>query len=359
MDYKEAAGAGRRGEFLRVLLYVAIVAGVCVLLFFLWRIKEALILAFAAVVVAVLLVAATDPIKRHTRLPHSWALVAIGTVLVVIFVSLTWLIGAQVRSQASYLLTRLPQALQEFEQRIGFAVVGSAAQGAGGARANGSELQDLVRHFLSLGNAIASALSSLVLVIVGGFFFAADPGLYRPGLVKLFPKGQQPRVDDTLLTCGRALRRWLIGKLISMVIVGGLVGLGTWAIGLPAPLALGLLAGLTEFVPVIGPVVGAVPALLVALSEGGSAVAWTALLFVAVQQLESDVIEPLVQRRMVEIPPALLLFAVVAVGLLLGAPGVIMAAPLTVVAYVMVKKLYVRQVLGQETPVPGEDASRA
>ena len=100
------------------------------------------------------------------------------------------------------------------------------------------------------------------------------------------------------------------------------------------------------------------PALLVALSDGGSAVAWTALLFVAVQQLESNVIEPLVQRRMVEIPPALLLFAVVAVGLLFGAPGVIMAAPLTVVAYVVVKKLYVRQVLGQETPVPGEDASR-
>ena len=101
MDYKEATLAGRRGEFLRVLLYVAIVAGVCVLLFSLWKIKEALILAFAAVVVAVLLVAATDPIKRHTRLSHSWALVAIGTVLVVTFVSLTWLIGAQVRSQAS------------------------------------------------------------------------------------------------------------------------------------------------------------------------------------------------------------------------------------------------------------------
>jgi hypothetical protein len=133
--------------------------------------------------------AATDPMKRHTRLSHSWALVAIGTVLVVMFVSLTWLIGAQVRSQASYLLTRLPQALQEFEQRIGFAVVGSAAQGAGGARANGSDLQDLVRHFLSLGNAIASALSSLVLVNRGRLLLRGRPGALSRRPRQAVPQG--------------------------------------------------------------------------------------------------------------------------------------------------------------------------
>jgi predicted PurR-regulated permease PerM len=263
-----------------------------------------------------------------------------------------------VESKASALLNRLSQAVQAFEQRFGFPLLGSAAQDGGSTRASGSGLQDLVSRFVSLGNTIASALSSVFLVVVGGFFFAADPALYRAGVVKLFPKSQHARVNDTLGTCGRALRLWLIGKLISMGIVGLLVGLGSWMIGLPAPLALGLFAGLAEFVPVIGPIVGAVPALLLALSQGGNAVLWTVLLFVAVQQLESNVIEPLVQRRMVEIPPALLLFAVLAVGLLFGVPGVIMAAPLTVVAYVAVKKLYVRQMLGEETPVPGEKQSQ-
>jgi predicted PurR-regulated permease PerM len=102
-----------------------------------------------------------------------------------------------------------------------------------------------------------------------------------------------------------------------------------------------------------------VPALLAAVTQGWDAVLWTALLFAAIQQLESNLIEPLVQRRMVKTPPALLLFAVVAAGLLFGLLGVILAGPITVLAYVAVKKLYVRQTLGEETPVPGEKPSPA
>lgn len=107
--------------------------------------------------------------------------------------------------------------------------------------------------------------------------------------------------------------------------------------------------------PTIGSIAGAVPALLLALTQGTEGFLWTLALVVAVQQLESNVIAPVVQRRMVQIPPALLLFSVVAFGMVFGTLGVVLAAPLTVVAYVAVKKLYVRETLGEPTEVPGEE----
>jgi predicted PurR-regulated permease PerM len=126
-------------------------------------------------------------------------------------------------------------------------------------------------------------------------------------------------------------------------------------IGLPSPVALGVIAGLADFIPLIGPVIGALPAILIAFSQDGSAVLWTIVAFIAIQQIEGNVIFPLVGGRMVDVPPALALFAVVAGGVLFGTLGMIFGFPLAVVAYVLVKKLYVRETLGESTPVPGED----
>jgi predicted PurR-regulated permease PerM len=139
-----------------------------------------------------------------------------------------------------------------------------------------------------------------------------------------------------------------------MMLVFVLTGLGLWAIGLPAALALALLAGLAEFVPLIGPVVAAIPALLIALAEGWQTALWTLLLYLAIQQVESNLIMPLVQHRVVSLPPAVALFAVVAFGLLFGSLGVLFATPLAVVIFVAVKKLWVRETLGEPTELPGE-----
>jgi predicted PurR-regulated permease PerM len=121
----------------------------------------------------------------------------------------------------------------------------------------------------------------------------------------------------------------------------------------PAALALALLAGLAEFVPLIGPIVAAIPALLIALSEGVQTALWTLLLYLAVQQVESNLIMPVVQHRVVSLPPAITLFAVVAFGLLFGSLGVLFATPLAVVLFVAVKKLWVSETLGEPTDLPG------
>jgi predicted PurR-regulated permease PerM len=107
-------------------------------------------------------------------------------------------------------------------------------------------------------------------------------------------------------------------------------------------------------VPIVGPVVSATPALLIALTDSWETALWTLLLYVGIQQVESNLIMPLVQRRVVELPPAVTLFAVVAFGLLFGSLGVLFATPLAVVIFVAVKKLWVRETLGESTPLPGE-----
>lgn len=360
------AAGGVRGDvaFLRRVL---IVAAVLVLLLLLWQVREALLLTFAGVLVAVLLLAVARPVEARLGVPRTLSLLGVGLAFAALLGLAGMLVGSEVTSQVAQLWDRLPRAIGAFEERFDIDIppLSEAAQGGGaggeeGGRAEGgffdaSVLRTLAGHAATAGTMIVNALSALIIAVVGGFFLAADPAMYRKGVVMLVPRDQQERVEDALLASGNALRLWLGAQLVSMAIVGTLAGLGSWIIGLPSPLALGLFAAIVGFVPLLGAVAGAVPPMLLALAAGGDALLWTAVLFLAIQQLESNMIMPLVEKHMVSMPPALMLFAVVAVGLLFGLPGVMLAAPITVVAYVLVKQLYVRETLGQATEVPGED----
>jgi predicted PurR-regulated permease PerM len=136
--------------------------------------------------------------------------------------------------------------------------------------------------------------------------------------------------------------------------VGVLTTLGLWLLGIPSALALGLLAGVLEFVPFLGPILSAVPAVALALGEGMDTMLWVVGLYVAVQQIEGALITPLVQQHTVDLPPALTIFAIVAFGVLFGPLGILLATPLAVVVFVLVKKLWVREVLHENTELPGE-----
>ena len=154
---------------------------------------------------------------------------------------------------------------------------------------------------------------------------------------------------------GKALRLWLRGQLIAMVVVGLLTGSGLWALGMPSALTLGLMAGVLEFIPFAGPILSAVPAVLLALAVSPDLALWVLLLYFAVQQFEGSP-ELRVQQYAVDLPGVVLLFSLLAFGALFGTLGVILAAPLTVVTYVLIKRLYVIETLHTPTPIPGEKA---
>lgn len=353
--------AHQDADEVRFLRRVLIVAGVVVLVLLLWQVSQALLLLFAAALVAVLLRGLAALIGRFApRLGDAARLGLAGAAVLLVLALAVLLVGDALRTQVAGLVAALPQALQALEERFGLPLPENLAEAASRA----AEGQDPGQIASAVGSALQTALGfgvvaidilgGLLLAVVGGVFLASDPGLYRRGAAKLFPASERGRVEDALATSGRALRAWLLGQMVSMAVVGACIGLGAWALGLPAPLALGVFAGLVEFVPVIGPVLGAVPVLLLALGEGGATLLWAFGLVLAVQQFESNMLMPLVQRKMVQIPPAVLLFSVVVFGALFGLLGTLLAGPLTVLAYTLVAKLYVRQTLGEPAEVPGE-----
>ncbi len=359
--------SGAETAFLRRVLIVAAVVALALLL---WAVRGALLLLFGAVVVAVLLLAAARPFRDRLGLPHGAALAAGGGAIVAVLALAAWLVGGQVRAQVVDLAQRLPSAARSLEQRFNIdlpdlsqregqdaaAKAASRAASGGGASTGLSELGDAVGRIAAFGALVLDTVSALLLAVIGGVYLAVDPAAHRRGVVALLLRNQHRRAEDFLETCGRALNGWLLATLASMAAVGILVGLGAWALGLPAAIALGLFAALTEIVPVVGPVLGAVPGLLVALGAGAGTFGWAALLYIAVQQVEANLLQPMLQKRMADVPPVLLLLSVVAVGTVLGLGGLVLAAPITVVAFVAVQKLYVRQTLGNEAKVPGEQA---
>jgi predicted PurR-regulated permease PerM len=209
-----------------------------------------------------------------------------------------------------------------------------------------------------LANQLLQGLLALFVVLVTGVYLAAAPRLYVEGLVTLAPHARRPRYREVLSRLATVIRWWMIAQLVPMAVIGVLTAIGLKIIGVPLWLFLGLLAGLFNFIPNFGPLISGVPAFLIALAESPTKALWVVALYVFAQSLEGYVLTPLVQRRAVELPPALLILFQVLAGLLLGALGVVLAAPLLAVIVVAVKLLYVEDVLGDETKVPGEEGRR-
>jgi predicted PurR-regulated permease PerM len=208
---------------------------------------------------------------------------------------------------------------------------------------------------VNYGRAAARALFTFVLVIIVGIYLAAQPGMYVDGLLTLFPKAERPRLRHVLHEVGRTLMFWMIGQLVPMACIGIFVGVGLKLIGVPLWLPLGIIAALLNFIPNFGPIIAAVPAILIALAADPTKALWVVVLNVAAQNLEGYLITPMVQRKAVEMPPALTILSQVLLGLLLGALGVVLAAPLTAAAIVIVKMLYVHDTLGTRVNVEERD----
>lgn len=347
-----AAVDGADARFLRRALWVLMLIGLAWLLILL---SDLLLLVFGAVVVAVIFDSLAEPIERWTRLHERWALL-LAVLLVLGVVALGgWLFGAQVRAQFEELQQTLPRAWQAFEQWLGTLSFGERLLAA--ARDWAPSTSGLMRNVGNLAAATFGALGALLLVVVAGIYIAAQPRTYRRGLLQLVPPRSRGAAREAVAASGRALRLWLRAQLVGMLAIGALTTMGLWAIGMPSALALGLLAGLAEFVPIVGPIVAAVPALLIALSLGTDTLLWTLGLYLLIQQIEGNVIMPIVTRHAVELQPALALFAVVALGTLFGPLGVLFGAPLAVVLFVLVRELYLRRALGEE-PHDSRSASR-
>jgi predicted PurR-regulated permease PerM len=334
-------------SLLQILLAVLAIAALALLL---WTLRNVFILVFGSVVLAVILRVIANPLKKALNLPDKLALLLSILLVTGIIALALWLFGQDIGRQAETLQRAIPSAWQSLLERLETLGLAEPLRqwlqlGGGGG---------VVDSFRSVLLSVTNAVADAVLVVAGAIYLAADPLLYRRGLVKLAPEPARGRMDQALNDCWVALRLWLLGRFATMIMVGLLVGIGLWLLDMPAALTLGIAAGLLEFVPFAGPIVAAIPAVLLALTASPTTAVLVLCLYLLVQQLEGNVITPLVQQRAVSLPPALLLFALVALGLLFGIIGILLAEPLTVVVYVLVKRLYIQEYLHTPTAIPGQ-----
>lgn len=343
------SGPGRMWTASKLLVLAAAIAAAALVV---WQLANVLLLLFASILVAVLLRALAELIERFTPIRGGWSIglacLLIGGVLASFFT----LMGSRIQSEAASLVESVPDLISSVEERFGVSGLQTwLEQQLGDVLQNG----ELAMSVASYSTSIISIAAHGLVVLAAGVYLALRPELYRDGLVKLVPPERKAEARDTLDTIGRALKLWLAGQLAAMVLVGILTTLGLWLLGIPSAFALGFLAGLLEFVPFVGPVLSAVPAIALGLAEGPTTGLWVLGLYVLIQQIEGNLITPLVQQRTVDLPPVVTIFAILSFGVLFGALGILLATPLAVVCFVLVKKLWVRDVLHEEVDVPGED----
>lgn len=317
-----------------------------------YALAHVLLLIFGAALIAVMLRAIAAPIRRWTRLPDRVAVMLALVVLVTLVGMTLTLFGTSITQDFAALQSQLTAGWASLQAKLDESVFGR--QLLEWLREATPSARDVASRFGSFVGTLGSAIANLIIALFAGVYLALAPTMYVEGIALLVPRERHDQVIGALRNAGRALRLWLVGQLVAMLLVGVLTGIGLWIVGVPSALALGLIAGLTEFVPLVGPIAAAVPGLLIALTVSPETVLYALLVYLLVQQTEGNLITPLVVRRTVAIPPALTLLGVLAAGVLFGPVGVLLAAPLVVVAFVLVKRLYVRETLGHTVEIPGE-----
>lgn len=327
--------------FVQKTLFLLLIVGLSLLAL---KLVSLWLLVFGAVVVATVLRATAEPLVKYLKLKDSWAVLLALLIVVAFLVASGWLFGSEIVRQTNNLSRELPEAWAQLQERLRGSDVGAMILDQ--INTLSQKASGVLSLVPKIAGEIASSIANLVVVVVAGIFMAMQPHSYRDGVVRLFPKSQKERVREGLNLSGKALRLWLLGQLFSMVLVGSLTAVGLSLAGVPSAGALGLMSGLAQFVPIVGPVVSAGPGLLLAASENTTTLVAALIIYVGVSQLESNIITPMVQKHVAAVPTVLTLFAVLGFGSLLGPLGVLFATPLTVVAHTLVMKFYVGEVLG-------------
>lgn len=331
--------------FAKRVMFVAVVA---VLALLAWLLMDLFLLVFAAIVVAMALKALASRLERYLRVPPGWSVAAAVLLVVAALTGFGWVMGDPLAEQLIRLRERIPNAAAAVvtwlnSNRLG-ALLLEFWEGAKEADVPWAKLAGIATGTMG-------ALGSALLIVFMAIFLAAEPRLYREGLLRLLPKGYRERTGAALLEAGDGLSRWLLGQSISMLFVGTATAIGLWLLDIPLALSVGVVCGLLAFVPFFGAIAGGLLAVLLAFVEGPRSALYVFILFVAIQQVEGEILVPLVQKWAVSMPPALAVAATIGFTILFGLPGALLATPLAVVAMILVRKLYVEEYLEQAEPI--------
>jgi predicted PurR-regulated permease PerM len=362
-----------------ILRAAALVAGVYVALRLLWAGRSVVLIGFLGVLLGITLSAGVDRLQRF-RIPRG-----VGAALIVllgfgVLTGIGLLIAPQISDQVGDLRQQVPRAIDKVERWVqqrggGVAELIQPAPDSTREQAGGDagkrpgagkgaavdirqgltqQLAGTAGHFFSVFSSTVAVLGGFIILLFVAIFVAVDPGLYHRGLMHLFPHRARGKAGEVLSATATSLRRWLIMQAIAMLVIGSLTTVVLVLLDVKAAIALGILAGLLEFIPYVGPILSAVPAIAMALVDGPDKAVYVALAYIAIQQLEGVVLQPLLMKEGLELPPVITILGQALFALVFGFLGLLLAVPLLASVMIPIKMLYVRDVVGDDVSVPGE-----
>ncbi len=297
------------------------------------------LLILAGALIAIFFLGLSGLICRKTRWKHGicLAIAVIGTLILI--TGLSWLIGAKIQAQVAELSDSLPATIKNAKSQLSQNPVGKKLV----EKMSSPETMKRAKEFIStFFKTTFGVFGDIYVVLFLGIFFTVSPNVYKNGIVQLIPKKGQKKGEDIINKLGDNLKKWLKGKFFAMFVVFVLTSIALLILGTPLWLVLALIAGLLNFIPNFGPLIAMVPAVLVALMQGPSTAAIVAGMYILIQVIESNFITPIVQQKLISIPPALIISAQLLIGPLTGGWGLVLATPLMVIIMILVQELYLK-----------------
>jgi predicted PurR-regulated permease PerM len=331
-----------------ILFFSALLVAIILLLCFA---AQALLVIFAGILLAVFLNALSESLRRIVPVSAVKAKIIVIVSLAGLAVAGIWLLSPRIAQQAATLYENVPQAFAGIADRLQHSQVGNQLTKVI------PQLQDVIRR---AGGVMAPAswvfstsiglITNLVIILFVGLYLALDPQRYIHGLLLLVSPPHRGLAEEILDSLSATLRRWTLGRLLLMLGNGILTSIGLWVLDIPLALTLGLIAGVLNFVPNLGPIIASIPAILVALLQSPSQAIYVAILYLALQAVDGYIFTPLVQQQAVNLPPALTIAAQLLMGVLLGPWGLVLATPLVAASIVLIDKLYVERHNAESQP---------
>ncbi len=334
--------------------------------YFVYKITGVVLAFLLTILFSIILSAPVNYLHRR-GLSRTWGMLAVLAAFALALYVFGRAVVPAVEAQSSELVAAFPSLLEEavalFNRVQGFFGLGArvSLEGASFSEVGKQVLTgNAVSTAAGVGLTLATAASLGVVVLISTIYMVIQPEPWVEGFVALFPAGWRQRTREVLFEMYHTVQRWFIGQLAAMTFIAVFWAVSLSIIGVPFALLLGIFSGLVSFVPYLGATISVVlPLLLALISEPFTAV-YVIVAFVVIQQIEGNILQPILMSRAVDLHPALVVFAILTMGTLFGIVGVFLAVPLVAVVQVLVRELWVRRMdeLGTD-PNPPVHAPRS
>jgi predicted PurR-regulated permease PerM len=318
---------------------VAIVALLVVFILITRVAFNVLLMALAGSLIAVYFHGLGDLIQKRTGIQRKFAMIISIAGTFIVIGLLLWFIGAKIQSQVTQLNNNLPRNINTAKAKLASSPMGQKVLDYTSGD-NSKKLLDTAQTFFSTSFGV---LGDMYIILFLGIFFTASPSLYKDGILVLVPQSKKQLGKAIIDRISLSLKGWLKGMLLSMVLITILITVGLSIMGIPAAMVLGLITGILEIVPNFGPLIAMIPGVLLAFTVSTNTAIIVALLYIVSQTIVANIVTPLIQKKMINLPPALTLISQLIMGTLSGALGIILAVPLLAMVIILVDELYVKK----------------